>query len=268
MLVSNVKKFYPAQMPARLGFKGFLVQEGKNEPYLIIGPETKELQLQLLASMPLDLPGDSSLLEDNIKEVKEAVNSGVIIAEEVPQPSASTLRSKRAAPPYLPQQWFLNRKIRECNNCYNYANNVRTYTFAQPGEATGTPFQLNNPPSVQASAVSDNLAVLAPNPPQPLVLPNPGPNQHYVALVVDPGAPNRRGDFHWYRRDGEFNNRRWSHKPGETIPTNKDNNGHYITDPRLAAMGHYQFVAFMTTNPNAVNINNGVYPAGCDPNQG
>ena len=187
MLASNVKKFYPAQMPARLGFKGFLVQEGKNEPYLIIGPETKELQLQLLASMPLDLPGDSSLLEDNIKEVKEAVNSGVIIAEEVPQPSASTLRSKRAAPPYLPQQWFLNRKIRECNNCYNYANNVRTYTFAQPGEATGTPFQLNNPPSVQASAVSDNLAVLAPNPPQPLVLPNPGPNQHYVALVVDPG---------------------------------------------------------------------------------
>ena len=87
-------------------------------------------------------------------------------------------------------------------------------------------------------------------------------------LPLTSGAPNRRGDFHWYRRDGEFNNRRWSHKPGETIPTNKDNNGHYITDPRLAAMGHYQFVAFMTTNPNAVNINNGVYPAGCDPNQG
>ena len=186
MLASTVKKFSPAQMPARLGFKGFLVQEGLNEPYLIIGPETKELQLQLLASMPLDLPGDSSLLEDNIKEVKEAVNSGVIKAEEVPQPSASTLRSKRA-PPYLPQEWFQNRKIRECNNCYNYANNVRTNTFAQPGSATGRAFQLINPPSVQASAVSDGLAVVAPNQPQPLVLPNLGPNQHYVALVVDPG---------------------------------------------------------------------------------
>ena len=191
MLASKVKKFYPAQMPARLGFKGFLVQEGKNEPYLIIGPETKELQLQLLASMPMDLPGNSSLLEDNIKEVKEAVNSGVIKAEEVPQPPASTLRSKRAAPPYLPNEWFLNPKIRKCNNCYNYANNVRTYTFAQPGEATGLNFNLNNPLSVQASAVSDGLAVVAPNPPQPLVLPNPGPNHHYVALVVDPGKQYR-----------------------------------------------------------------------------
>ena len=181
------KKFYPAQMPARLGFKGFLVQEGKNEPYLIIGPKTKKLQLQLLASMPLDLPGNSSLREDNIKEVKEAVNSGLIKAEDVPQPSASTLRSKRAAPPYLPNEWFMNRKIRECNNCYNYANNVRTYTFAQPGQATGLDFNLANPLSVLASAVSDGLAVVAPDPPHPLVLPNPGPNHHYVALVVAPG---------------------------------------------------------------------------------
>ena len=191
MLASKVKKFYPAQMPARLGFKGFLVQEGENEPYLIIGPETKELQLQLLASMPLDLPGNSSLLEDNIKEVKEAVNSGVIKAEEVPHPSASTLRSKRAAPPYLPNEWFLNPKIRKCNNCYNYANNVRTYTFAQPGQATGLDFNLINPLSVQDSAVSDGLAVVAPDPPQPLVLPNPGPNHHYVALVVIPGKQYR-----------------------------------------------------------------------------
>ena len=58
-------------------------------------------------------------------------------------------------------------------------------------------------------------------------------------------------DFHWYRLD---RNGFWSHKPGETAPTNRDNNGHPIFDPRLANIGTYEFVAFMFVDKNSVEI--------------
>lgn len=58
-------------------------------------------------------------------------------------------------------------------------------------------------------------------------------------------------DFHWYRLD---NNGRWSHKPGDTRPTDRDNAGNQITDPRAAALGRYQFVSFMTSDINDPNV--------------
>ena len=58
-------------------------------------------------------------------------------------------------------------------------------------------------------------------------------------------------DFHWYRLD---NNGQWSHKPGETSVTDTDNIGNVITDPRVAPMGFYQFVTFMTADRNTVTI--------------
>ena len=58
-------------------------------------------------------------------------------------------------------------------------------------------------------------------------------------------------DFHWYRLDS---NGRWTHKLGETAPTNKDNNGDEIVDPRIADTGDYQFVTFMFVDKNFVKI--------------
>ena len=187
-MLDGAKKYYPVQMPARLGYKGFLVQEGRKDQYLIVGPETQPLQLKLLETMPRDLPGESSLLQGNLRQIREEmkfVTAGVVPSAAS---SPSTLRAKRYAPSYLPNEWFINPRIRRCNNCYNYANDKRTNTFSQPGLANGQAFQLNNPQTVQTAAEADGLVALNPQPAANHVPGAPAGPRHLVALVVDPGT--------------------------------------------------------------------------------
>ena len=127
------------------------------------------------------------------------------------------------------------------NNCYNYATNYRTDTFAQPGEAAGAKYATITCPDVLAGAVADAL------------IDNPGadnkcpPEGHLVALVVGPGW-----DYHWYRKG---RNGYWSHKPGGTAATNLDNSGVLISDPRTADRGSYtDFCTFMTVMHGHIKI--------------
>ncbi|MGG9961998.1 hypothetical protein [Ferruginibacter sp. SUN106] len=125
------------------------------------------------------------------------------------------------------------------NNCYNYASNYRTDTFAQPGKAAGLQYTSLSGCAVaagQRSAKDGAVAdCLIDTPAANNVCPGKG---HLVALVVAPGY-----DFHWYRKgpDGK-----WSHKPGGTQATLVDNSGNPIADPRTANRGPYtQFCTFM-----------------------
>ena len=49
-------------------------------------------------------------------------------------------------------------------------------------------------------------------------------------------------DFHFLRQDSSG---LWSHKIGTNEPTNVDNSGNSITDPRTADLGPYKFVRFI-----------------------
>ena len=134
-------------------------------------------------------------------------------------------------PLYEPDWWNASAR-RPYNNCYNYACNYLTNSFAQPGRATGHMYSALNCDQVKAGAVSDGLID---TPGADNQCPSEG---HLVALVIWPGV-----DFHWYRkgRDGM-----WSHKPGGTNATNLDNSGHTIVDPRTADRGGYTtFCTFM-----------------------
>ena len=123
----------------------------------------------------------------------------------------------QCAPLYEPAWWNDAGQRQFNNNCYNYATNTRTDTFAQPGLAAGAEYATLSCPDVTAGAVADELID---SPTADNHCPNEG---HLVALVV---APNY--DFHWYRkgRDGY-----WTHKPGSTPATNVDNAGNLITRP-------------------------------------
>jgi hypothetical protein len=112
------------------------------------------------------------------------------------------------------------------NNCYNYASNRRTDTFAQPGRATGHQYAQINCAQVSNGAVSDGATLsCAPDAQKP---------RWYMALVIAPGPGFV--DFHWYRKATEpF----WGHKPGGTAARNYDNSGHLVTDPRTANRGPY-----------------------------
>ncbi len=118
--------------------------------------------------------------------------------------------------------------VQDNNNCYNYACNKPTGTFAQPGDASGKP--IVGPlscKSVTAAATSDGLA------PQDCAKACPA-GSYKVALVVDPigfKADKLNPDFHWYRQDDNGN---WSHKPGDGEATNVDSSGKPIVDPNKA----------------------------------
>jgi hypothetical protein len=130
-------------------------------------------------------------------------------------------------PSYTPAFWNDGGLVQDHNNCYNYSNNKRTDTFAQPGNAAG--LTLAWPADMQcdkvhAAAVADKI------PP----LPASGKcddTRCRIALVVAPFQ-----DYHWYRLD---KNGLWTHKPGHTPATNVDNSGNPITNPETANRGPY-----------------------------
>jgi len=122
-------------------------------------------------------------------------------------------------PSYTPAFWNDNGFVQGHNNCYNYANNKRTDTFAQPGRRAGAIYpQPIACGGVYQAALADGLT--------PLPASGKCSCKDTVALVVDPGV-----DYHWYRRD---QNAMWTHKPGGTQATNLDNSNNPISNPETA----------------------------------
>lgn len=135
----------------------------------------------------------------------------------------------RCIPKYDPAPWNDADGVQYNNNCYNYACDLRTGTFAQPGQASGHMYSSIDCAEVGAGAVSDGL--------KPVDCDRGcGCREccHTVALVIAPGPGFV--DFHWYRLDRSG---RWSHKPGGGEATDLDYAGNSITDPRTADRGPY-----------------------------
>ena len=148
------------------------------------------------------------------------------------------------APLYEPAWWNdgWGGQKQPHNNCYNYATNYRTDTFAQPGRAAGAMYTSLTCASVRPAAIADDLiAAPAAN--------NRCPKEgHLVALVIAPGY-----DFHWYRKG---RNGYWSHKPGGTPVVDVDGSGNLIPDPRTANRGPYTvFCTFMVVMHGHIKIN-------------
>lgn len=106
---------------------------------------------------------------------------------------------------YNPGFWNVPT-VQPYNNCYNYAMNYKSNTFAQPGRISG--HQYSGAPTcakVSNSAAWDGCKSTC-----------SGSNKN-VALVIWPNT-----DYHWYRRNSEGF---WSHKPGQTAVRKTDNSG-------------------------------------------
>src|SRR5262249_25526922 len=65
----------------------------------------------------------------------------------------------RCIPAYEPEKWNNDPHIQECNNCYNYACDIITNNFAQPGYAHGAIYQTVACGDVTTAAVADGLVV-------------------------------------------------------------------------------------------------------------
>lgn len=111
------------------------------------------------------------------------------------------------------------------NNCYNYARNWRTDTFAQPGRAHGAQTNTMACANVTTAAMADGLRKRCD------CLPHSEYPRRLMALVIDPGW-----DYHWYRHQrGGF----WGHKPGGTAARNVDDSNVVITNPETCNRGGY-----------------------------
>lgn len=151
-------------MPPRLGYKGLIVQEGKNE-FLVLGPKTVELQTQLFLSMPANLVPDKVY-----NRVLKTIKAGGVLPVQAEQ------RRKRYAPPFNAQPWRGQHQTK--NNCYNYANQKVTDTFAQPGRGSNAMYAAITKERIRAASLSDGLQNAANGN-------TPGGERHVVALVVE-----------------------------------------------------------------------------------
>lgn len=157
----------------------------------------------------------------------------------------------RCLPEYEPSVWNDNDGVQLYNNCYNYACDIQTNSYAQPGYAHGitlpNPYTGNGTCSdVTGGATADGLVVTTCDQ-------GCGCDEchHQVALVIKPNQ-NDYWDYHWYRKDRDG---RWSHKMGQYPATNLDNSGDIITDPETADRGSYTiFCGCFCANKTKVTI--------------
>jgi hypothetical protein len=130
-----------------------------------------------------------------------------------------------AMPPYDPGKWNNDPNIKRQNNCYNYANDKITNSFAQPGRGSGQvgPY----PPSCSGTGAAAEHDGQLPT----SSASSPLTEGHFIALVIWPGH-----DYHWYRLD---DGGMWSHKPGRRSARNTDHQQKPIADPQSCHRGPY-----------------------------
>ena len=178
-------------IPPRLGYKGLVIGFGE----LAVGAASRKLQLVLLDSIPDNLlPADYIIRMKREVDLVEPFNAfggggggidgGGGVAVQIGGKGGNkgkgpVIRKKRLVLGYNPFIWNLF-PIVLFNNCYNYANNRMTHTFAQPGRGSGAIYAGITGAQVETAAVNDGLRVIA-NP----QLPDKSPD-FVVALVVEP----------------------------------------------------------------------------------
>jgi hypothetical protein len=174
---------------------------------------------------------------------------------------------------------FMSAKFQPNNNCYAYACDIASNTFAQPGRASGhliTAATLTGP-AVQAFAEHDGLIHVGKTVADIKAFAaartaSGDVGGHFVALMISlPGNGNWPGDYHWARCDDRVNFASWSQKDGGDQVTDFDFAGQPITDPSTANWSvnqgpvnppadasdlvvEYDFYCFMFVPPNSVNI--------------
>lgn len=203
-----------------------------------------ELARRLIESMPVR--SEIRMLEHELTPLDSKLRDVVLerLARYLKAPPK--LLRPRAFPPYNPLRTTIqDAKCTKCeyevsqfnpnfwntptvqpyNNCYNYARNWRTNTFAQPGRAHGAQTSTMACNTVTTAAMADGLRKRCD------CLPLAEYPRRLMALVVDPGW-----DYHWYRHQrGGF----WGHKPGGTAARNYDNSGVLIVNPETCNRGGY-----------------------------
>ena len=195
-------------------------------------PERSEIQLLEHAATPIDGRMRAMVREAMEGFLRDPPKPGPPPPPPPPNPLITTINDTKCSQcqyevsQYNPGFWNNVFFVMDNNNCYNYARNWRTDTFAQPGRAHGAQTGTMACNTVTTAAMADGLKKRC-NP----CLPASEFPRRLMALVIWPGH-----DYHWYRHQrGGF----WGHKPGHTAARNWDNSNVVITNPETCNRGNY-----------------------------
>lgn len=244
--------FDPVPSPSHLGFRGLIVTPTSEHEAHQYGLGSHSVRIADPRRRPLDLDLEIRLLDalldtspeepsqDLRKRLRESLKRSASRKKTDRQPptKGSSPRASQSCTfqldPYNPGYWNNDAVRRLNNNCYNYAANYASNTFAQPGRQAGAMYTQLTCPNVGTAAQADGLVNLI----------DCNTTGYLVALVMTPpDAPPDEQDFHWYRQAKEGF---WGHKPGSTDVTNLDNSGAIINDPQTADRGIYtEFCGYM-----------------------
>lgn len=237
-----------------LGYRGFVIQS-INEPNIPIRTYCFDGIIDFVDQKQSNFIDRNSQIESFLLETSSnflTQEEQTYISDEISKNSkggpASINKSFKTTmdifvvPPFDPGKWNVP-SVQPYNNCYNYANDKITNTFAQPGRGSGTTISDVLCNTVSLAAQRDGQISV----PSAASTPIEG---HYIALV-SANLPTFK-DYHWYRLDS---NTLWSHKPGGTPAKNTDNSGNLISDPRQANRGPYSdFCGFFHCIPANTKI--------------
>lgn len=163
----------------------------------------------------------------------------VPIGPNVPQYSPTIIgKSTKYNPSENCDGNFMSYKFQPNNNCYNYATNVATNSFAQPGRMTGKPLSSAGGwtgQEVVNGAVSDGLNYVGETLEELNHYAKSAGSGHFVALMISipDSSISWEGDYHWARLD-DLKTSSWSQKDGRDQVTNFDFAGKPISNPSNA----------------------------------
>lgn len=251
-----------------LGLRGFRLEVNADDlardfglgaaAYLPLGAQARGARSAEIAERLIDLTqrGSESVTADVPPLEASAIELLTAQLAEVSQRSRSTVTGPDPAGPaatgeviesdtsctiergtFNPGFWNNDPNVRWTNNCYNYASNWRTNTFAQPGRGCGSVWTAITCAEVTRAALCDGMhrrfdCFPEAEKPRPLV----------ALVVAPPPAFGGSGDYHWYRYqlDGF-----WGHKPGGGAARNTDESNAVIFNPQTANRGPYtQFCGY------------------------
>jgi hypothetical protein len=186
-----------------------------------------------------EAPGDAVSLEQPLADFLTAQLEATALTatSQVPATDGRAASAEEAAAPvtctielgaFNPGFWNNDPTVRASNNCYNYASNWRTNTFAQPGRGCGTMYTRIDCAEVSRGALCDGMHHRFD------CFPDTEKPRYLVALVIAPGPGFV--DYHWFRKQKEGF---WGHKPGGTAARNTDNSNQVIVNPETANRGPY-----------------------------
>ncbi|QAZ66438.1 hypothetical protein [Solidesulfovibrio carbinolicus] len=205
-----------------------------------------DLAMRLLATAPSDKADQPSPLDEELKKyivdrlsalpdlVTPLDAQCITLDDPLMEVVTADVSCQIEFSAFNPNFWNQDPGVLRSNNCYNYATNRKTGTFAQPGRASGrypTPLTCDG---VVGGALSDGAHRRF------NCFPDTEKPRYIIAMVIWPGR-----DYHWYRKHSEGF---WGHKPGSTPAKNTDNSQRVILDPEKCDRGAYtQFCGYLYT---------------------